>query len=193
MALLREVTGYIAVALLAAYWVGMISCTAAQLRSTSRSGRLRVQVALIKTAGIAITAVLVGIIHFWATQWWHIVVALLVAGPVGIALRHLHKRLVIAPRHRRALVQRARVSDLIDHNARGAPDVTRIRRADQLLAAQDPGRTGPRHRTVPVPPRPATAEGGLQPWWASPADPAPPDRGARDAPGRVGRDSTAPW
>lgn len=200
---LREVTGFIAHALLAGYWVWMISCTAAQLRGTSRSHRLRVQVALIKTAGVAVTAVVVGVVHFWATQWWQIVVTVLVAAPVGIALRHLHRRLVIAPRHRRALVQRARVHTPILHGHRHAADTTRIRGAVTLAPGQvppAPGVESPRRPLVaplPVPDadRPSRS---LRRWWTSPADPAAPnvsarDLPARDVPGPAARDSTAPW
>lgn len=138
---LREVTGYIAYALLAGYWVWIISCTAAQVRGTTRSRRLRMQVALVKTAGIAVTAVVVGVVHVWATRWWHVVVTLLVAAPVGFALRHVHRRLVIAPRHRRALVQRARVHTPIPHGHRHSANTTRIRGASTLTPGQAPPAT----------------------------------------------------
>ncbi|RZT85000.1 hypothetical protein EV383_1862 [Pseudonocardia sediminis] len=189
---LREVTGYIAHALLAGYWIWVVSSTAAQLRSTSRSPRLRLQVALVKTAGIAVTAVVVGVIHFWATHWWHVVVTLVVAAPVGVGLRHVYKRLVVAPRHRRALVQRAQVYDLIHHGDRnvrisGPIPFTPPRGLRQPHAE-------PRHRTIPLP-RPSAdrPSANVERWWTSKHEPAAQPPPTEERPGPASEGSTAPW
>jgi hypothetical protein len=67
-----------------------------------------VRVLLIKTAGLGLTAVVVGIIHYWATAWWQVVVTLPIAALLGVLLRRAYRRTVAAPRHRLRLVHRAR-------------------------------------------------------------------------------------
>jgi hypothetical protein len=96
----RAVTGYIAHVLLAGYWLWVMSRTAPQLRKGARDRSLAATVALLKTAGIVITALLVGVIHFWATHIWHVLAALVVAVAVAIPLRRRYRALVAAPRHR---------------------------------------------------------------------------------------------
>jgi hypothetical protein len=104
---IREVTGYIAHVLLAAYWVWVLGCTAPQLRRGARDKGLRLRILVVKSAGFLLTAALVGVIHYWATEWWQVIVALPVAGGLGVLLRRAYRRLVAAPRHRRTLTQRA--------------------------------------------------------------------------------------
>ncbi len=70
---IREITGYIAHVLLAGYWLWVILSTAPQLRRGARDQRVRTQVLLIKTAAVVLTALLVGVIHFWATHWWQVI------------------------------------------------------------------------------------------------------------------------
>jgi hypothetical protein len=105
---LRQITGYIAHALLGAYWLWVITRTAPRLRRGARDRTLRLRVALIKTAAVAVTALVVGVIHFWATEWWHVVVAVLVASVLGLQLHRIYRGLVAAPRHRLTLVRRTR-------------------------------------------------------------------------------------
>jgi hypothetical protein len=104
----REITGYVAHVLLVTYWVWVLACTAPQLRKGARNKGVRLRILLIKTAALLLTAVLVGVIHYWATEWWQVVVALPIAGGLGVLLRRSYRRLVAAPRHRRTLTQRAR-------------------------------------------------------------------------------------
>lgn len=108
MGLLREITGYIAHALLAGYWSWVVFSTVPQLRRGTRDRRVRSQVLLIKTAGVAITGLVVGVIHFWATQWWQVVVAVPIAAGLGVLLHRAYRRRVAPPRHRRALTTRGR-------------------------------------------------------------------------------------
>ena len=61
----------------------------------------------VKSAGVIVTALLVGVIHYWATQWWHVVGALVLAAALSVPLRREYRRLVAAPRHRLTLRQRA--------------------------------------------------------------------------------------
>lgn len=105
---IREITGYIAHVLLGAYWIWVISSTAPQLRRGSRDRRVRVTVLLIKTAAVLLSAVVVGVIHFWATQWWHVIVAVIGAIGAGTLLRRAYRRVVALPRHRLTLIKRAR-------------------------------------------------------------------------------------
>lgn len=105
---IREVSGYVAHALLAVYWVWVLACTAPQLRKGVRDRGRRLRILLVRTSGLALTALLVGVIHYWATEWWHVIVALPVAGVLGVLLHRSYRRLVAAPRHRRTLTQRAR-------------------------------------------------------------------------------------
>ncbi len=105
---IRELTGYVAHALLGLYWLWVVSSTAPQLRRGSRDHGLRVRVFLIKTAAVVVTSLVVGVIHFWATQWWQVIAALVVAIVSGVVLRRAYRRLVAAPRHRATLAQRAR-------------------------------------------------------------------------------------
>jgi len=104
----REATGYVAHASLGLYWLWVVSGTAPQLRRSSRDRTVRLRILLIKTAAVVVTSLVVGVIHFWATQWWQAVAALVVGMAVGVALRRAYRRLVAAPRHRATLVARAR-------------------------------------------------------------------------------------
>ena len=108
---IREVTGFIAHCLLAVYWIWIIFSSAPQLRRGARDKRARLRVLLIKTAAILLTSLLVGVIHFWATQWWHVIVAAIVAATLGVLLRRAYRRVVATPRHRLTLTQRARRFD----------------------------------------------------------------------------------
>jgi hypothetical protein len=105
---IREITGYIAHVLLAAYWLWVVACTAPQLRKGARDKSLRLRILLSKSAGLLLTALLVGVIHYWATAWWQVAVAIPVAGVAGVLLRRWYRRLVAAPKHLRTLGQRAR-------------------------------------------------------------------------------------
>jgi hypothetical protein len=105
---IREITGYIAHVALASYWLWIIFGTAPQLRRCSRDKRAKLQVLLIKSSAVVLSGLLVGVINFWATQWWHVIVAILVAVPTAILLRRVYRRLVVAPRHRLTLTHRAR-------------------------------------------------------------------------------------
>lgn len=105
---LREVTGYIAHVLLAVYWLWVVATTVPQLRRSSRDVQVRARVLLIKTAAVVLTALLVGVIHFWATQWWQVVVAVPVAAGLGVLLHRAYRRVVVPPRHRRTLTRRGR-------------------------------------------------------------------------------------
>lgn len=107
---IRAVTGYIAHAVLGLYWLWVASSTAPQLRRTMRCRGLRVRILLIKTAAVVVTALVVGVIHFWATAWWQIVAAVGVAVIPGVLLRRAHRKLVAAPRHRASLAQRTRTA-----------------------------------------------------------------------------------
>jgi hypothetical protein len=109
---LRAVTGYIAHAALLAYWLWVIASTAPQLRKGTRDRQTRMRVLLIKTAGFVLTAAVVGILHYWATAWWQVIVALPVAVALGVVLRRLYRRTVAAPRHRLTLTRRAKALDL---------------------------------------------------------------------------------
>ncbi|MDT7657251.1 MAG: hypothetical protein QOF38_1966 [Pseudonocardiales bacterium] len=110
---LRQITGYIAHLLLGVYWLWVISRTAPQLRRGVRDRMVRLRVALIKTAALAVTALVVGVIHFWATEWWHVVLAVLCAIVLGLVLHRSYRALVAAPRHRLTLVQRARGAERV--------------------------------------------------------------------------------
>jgi hypothetical protein len=104
----RAITGYIAHAVLLTYWLWVVASTAPQLRRGTRDRQVRGRVLLIKTAGFAVTAVVVGIVHYWATAWWQIGVALPVAVGLGLLLRREYRRTVAAPRHRLSLADRRR-------------------------------------------------------------------------------------
>ncbi|MFP5071999.1 hypothetical protein ACLFMI_20330 [Pseudonocardia nantongensis] len=105
---LRRVTGYIALALLAGYWLWVLSRSAPELRKGARNRGVRGQVLLVKTAALALTALFVGTVHFWASAWWQVVVAVPVTLVAAVALRRVYRRLVAPPRHRVALAQRVR-------------------------------------------------------------------------------------
>jgi hypothetical protein len=105
-------TGYVAHAVLTAYWFWVVASTAPQLRRGTRDRRVRARVLLIKTAALALTALLVAIIHYWATAWWQVAVALPVAVGLGVLLRREYRRTVAAPRHRLTIARRAKTRDL---------------------------------------------------------------------------------
>jgi membrane protein implicated in regulation of membrane protease activity len=105
---IREITGYVAHVLLAGYWLWVVLGTVPQLRRGARDKRVRTQVLLIKTAAVVLTSLIVGLIHFWATYWWQVALALPIAVGLGMALHRAYRRLVAPPRHRRPLTQRGR-------------------------------------------------------------------------------------
>ncbi len=109
---IREITGYVAHVLLAVYWIWVVARTAPQLRKGARDRRLRFRILLVRSGGLLLTALLVGVIHYWATEVWQVLVALPVAALLGVQLRRSYRRLVTAPRHRRTLSQRARTVHL---------------------------------------------------------------------------------
>ena len=127
---LREGTGYVAHAVLLGYWLWVVAATTPQLRKGTRGQTVRVRVLVIKTAGFAFTAVFVGIVHYWATAWWQVAVALPAAAVLGLLLRRAYRRSVAAPRHRLTLAQRVRTLDLHVHPQHsGAPQHLRGDRA----------------------------------------------------------------
>ena len=109
---IRAVAGYVAHALLLTYWLWVVASTAPQLRKGTRDRQVRTRVLIIKTAALALTAVVVGIIHYWATAWWQIVVALPIAALLGWQLRRAYRRTVAAPRHRLTLAHRVKTLDV---------------------------------------------------------------------------------
>jgi TRAP-type C4-dicarboxylate transport system permease large subunit len=117
---IRALTGYIAHAALVAYWVWVVASTAPQLRKGTRDRRVRVRVLIIKTTALLLTAVVVGIIHYWATAWWQVIVAVPVAAGLGVLLHREYRRTVAAPRHRLPLARRARMLDLRPRPRSGA-------------------------------------------------------------------------
>ncbi|MEJ8279772.1 hypothetical protein [Pseudonocardia spirodelae] len=128
---LRRATGYLALALLALYWLWVLSWTAPALRRGCRDRRLRTRLLVLRTAAAGWTALFVGTVHFWATSWWHVVLAVPVALAGAVALQKVHHRLVAPPRHRVALAQR-------------------VRRAGHLHVIRPPRRTAPhRHAAHP--------------------------------------------
>ena len=112
---IRAVTGYVAHVMLLAYWMWTVAATAPQLRKGTRDRLIRMRVLAIKTAGFALTALLVGIIHYWATAWWQVVVALPVAAALGVLLRRAYRRTVAVPRHRLTIARRVTAFDLRLH------------------------------------------------------------------------------
>ncbi len=105
---IRQLTGYIAHALLGLYWLWVVSSTAPQMRRNTRDRALRLRILLIKTAAVVLTSLVVGVIHFWATQWWQVIAAVGAAIVLAVVLRKAYRRLVAAPRHRATLAQRTR-------------------------------------------------------------------------------------
>ena len=102
----RMVTGWIAYAALAGYWAWIISSTAPQLRRGHRDRGRCTRILALRTAGVALTAFVVGVIHFWATNPVEILAALGVGAVAGTVLRREYRRLVAAPRHRLDLYHR---------------------------------------------------------------------------------------
>jgi len=109
---IRAVTGYIAHVALVGYWAWVVASTAPQLRKGTRDRRVRARALVIKSAGFLLTAAVVGIIHYWATAWWQVVVAVPVAAGLGVLLHREYRRTVAAPRHRLPLTRRVRMLDL---------------------------------------------------------------------------------
>ncbi|HEY2203477.1 MAG TPA: hypothetical protein VGH99_03220 [Pseudonocardia sp.] len=103
---IREITGYIAHVALLGYWIWVISSTAPQLRKGCRDRQRAARITIVKSAAIVLTALLVGVIHFWATEWWHVIAAVAVTAVAGVLLRRYYRTLVAAPRHRLTLRQR---------------------------------------------------------------------------------------
>jgi hypothetical protein len=133
---IRAVTGYIAHAALVAYWVWVVASTAPQLRKGTRDRRVRVRVLALKSTGFLLTAAVVGIIHYWATAWWQVIVTLPIAAGLGVLLRREYRRTVAAPRHRLTLTHRARTLDLRPRRRNGATPLHL--RADELGHAAAP-------------------------------------------------------
>ena len=117
---IRAVTGDIAHVALFFYWVWVVGATAPQLRKGTRDRHIRVRALAIKTTGFLLTAVVVGIIHYWATAWWQVIVTVPVAAALGLLLHREYRRTVAAPRHRLALTRRARMLDLHRRSRDGA-------------------------------------------------------------------------
>lgn len=104
---LREVTGYIAHVLLGAYWLWIIASTAPQLRKGTRDRGLRLRILMVRTEVLVVLSLAVGVIHFWGTEWWHIVGAIVGTGVLVLVLRRAYRRLVAPAQHRITLRQRA--------------------------------------------------------------------------------------
>jgi hypothetical protein len=100
------VTGWIAHAALVGYWVWIISSTAPQLRRGHRDRGRCARILALRTAGVVLTAFVVGMIHFWATNPVEILATLGIGGVAGTLLRREYRRLVAAPRHRLDLYHR---------------------------------------------------------------------------------------
>ena len=130
-------TGYVAHAVLTAYWFWVVACTAPQLRRGTRDRQVRLRVLLIKTAALALTAVLVAIIHYWATAWWQVAAALPPALGLGMLLRRAMVRRWRGPRHRLTLTRRAKTLDLHrrPHGAH-APAHLRVDEAEPRVTAR---------------------------------------------------------
>jgi len=62
----------------------------------------------------------VAVIHYWATAWWQVIVAVPVAAGLGVLLHREYRRTVAAPRHRLPLARRARMLDLRPRPRSGA-------------------------------------------------------------------------
>ena len=132
---LRRVTGYLAHTLLALHWLWVLTRTAPVLRRGCRDRPLRLRLTLLRTAALGWTALFVATVHFWATSWWHVVVALPVALAGGAGLQRVYRRLVAPPRHRVALSRR-------------------VRRTGHFPVIRRPGVPGPhRHAAVEAAPR----------------------------------------
>jgi hypothetical protein len=110
----RMVTGWIAYAALAGYWMWIISSTTPQLRRGHRDRGRSTRILALRTAGVALTAFVVGMIHFWATNAVEVLAALSIGAVVGTVLRREYRGLVAAPRHRLNLSRR------IDRRLRGS-------------------------------------------------------------------------
>lgn len=121
----RAITGWAAHAVLVAYWLWILSSTAPQLRRGCRDRGVRTRILLLRSAGVVLTAFVVGVIHFWATHPVDVVAALGAGGVLGTVLRREYRLLVAAPRHRLNLVGRLdrRLHGSGEHAARaGGPD-----------------------------------------------------------------------
>lgn len=118
---LREVTGYTAHVILGLYWLWVLATTTPQLRKGCRDRGVRVRILAIKTAAFLLTAVVVGVIHYWATHWWHVFVCVPAAAALGVLLHRLYRRLVAAPRHRLTMTRRARALGLLTRRRGGGP------------------------------------------------------------------------
>jgi hypothetical protein len=151
----RRVTGYLALALIAGYWVWVLSSTTPELRRGTRDRTLRGRILLVKTAAVALTALVVATVHFWATHVWQILVVVPLAALAGFALRRVYRRLVAAPRHRLPLAKR-------------------VRRTGHLHVISPPRGRRPTHRviaaTVVPPPRRAAESTPPVPAGPPPSD-----------------------
>lgn len=141
---LREVTGYIAHALLGAYLVWVLVSSAPQLRRGVRDRGRRLRIVLIKTAGVTVVAVAVGVIHYWATEWWHVVAAALGAAVLCLFLHRAYRKLVAPPRHRITVRQRA-LGRRAGH--RGAHEVRHCA-AEQAAEQRDQVSSDPQPRSL---------------------------------------------
>jgi hypothetical protein len=138
-ATIRLVTGYIAHVLLGLYWLWTLSSTVPRIRPGQRDRTRRVKILSIKSAGVAVTALLVGVIHYWATEWWQIAVALLGSLAIGTYLHRSYRKLVTPPRHRITLVNR--------HQAGARALLETRRHADHPRAPHTPPTHGQRRPT----------------------------------------------
>ncbi|OLL71395.1 hypothetical protein Ae168Ps1_5898 [Pseudonocardia sp. Ae168_Ps1] len=148
---LRRVTGYIALGLLALYLLWLLSRTAPELRKSTRGRHLRAQVLAVRLCAVALAGLFVGLVHFWATAWWQVIVAVPVTFALATGLRRIHRKLVALPRHRVPLAQR-------------------VRRTGHFQVIREPGSSGP-HRH-------AAGELGTAPFVVPGAEPdtaVPPD------------------
>lgn len=137
-ATIRVVSGYVAHALLGLYWLWILTSTAPRIRPGQRDRTRRVKILSIKTAGVAVAALLVGVIHYWATEWWQIPVALVASLAIGTYLHRTYGKLVTPPRHRITLVNRRRAGARVPGEARRQPERPRHKLREHADNAAQP-------------------------------------------------------
>ena len=97
---IRRITGYIALAVIALYWLWLLTSTAPQLRRRHRDGVLRTKIRAVQTLGFVTAAAVVIEIHFLATSIWQVLLVLVLALVLARLLRQKYLELVPPPRHR---------------------------------------------------------------------------------------------
>lgn len=97
--LIRQVTGYLAVAGIALYWLFLLTGRAPQIRRGTRSRSLAAKVLLVETTAAVATVLVVVEIHFMATELWQVLAVVAFIIPTNWLLRRIYRRLVAAPRH----------------------------------------------------------------------------------------------